>query len=122
MRAVTTATAAAVIGIDRKSLDNLLLRLGPTHLAPGRQGVERRIPVNMLPELFLAVEFSRTLDAPVRQAFELARRSLAGDSSVGTFARLAVDIESVQAEVEERLSAAIESVVRRPRGRPPAGR
>ena len=47
MRAVTTATAATVLGIERRSLDNLLLQLGPLALPPGRQGLERRIPVSL---------------------------------------------------------------------------
>lgn len=74
----------------------------------------------MLAELFLTVEFIRTLDMPARHAFELARRALAGEADVGEFARLAIDVRSVEAELEERLSAAIESVVRRRRGRPRA--
>jgi hypothetical protein len=118
---VTTATAAAVIGIDRKSLDNLILRLGSDTLPPGRQGVERRIPVTLLAELLVTVEFIRALDIPARHAFELARRGLTGDTGVGPFARLAIDVESVQAELEDRLSTAIESVVRRRRGRPRIG-
>ncbi len=120
MRAVTTATAAVAIGLQKKALDNLLGRLDLPEAPSGRQGVERRIPVTLLPQLLLTAELSDQLDIPIRSAFALARRLVAGDVSAGPFLRLRADTESINKEIDRQLEVAIETVVRRPRGRPRA--
>ena len=118
MRAVTTATAAAVLGIKRKALDNILNRLDDEDAPKGRQGVERRIPVHMLADLFLATELSQRLGAPAREAYAVARQLRDGGSAlVGPFMRIDVDMEALRVELDAQLEIAIESVVRRPRGR-----
>lgn len=120
MRAVTTATAAVALGLQKKALDNLLGRLDLPEAASGRQGVERRIPVSLLPQLLLTAELSDQLDMPIRSAFALARRLVAGDVAAGPFLQLRADTESITAEIDRQLEVAIETVVRRPRGRPRA--
>lgn len=120
MRAVTTATAAVALGLQKKALDNLLGRLDLPEAASGRQGVERRIPVSLLPQLLLTAELSDQLDMPIRSAFALARRLVAGDVAAGQFLQLRADTESITAEIDRQLEVAIETVVRRPRGRPRA--
>ena len=120
MRAVTTATAAVAIGLNRKSLDNLLARLDLPEVTTGRQGVERRIPVALLPELLLTAELSDQLGMPVRSAFALARRLGAGQAFAGSFLRVTADTASIQSEIDRQLEVAIETVVRKPRGRPRA--
>jgi len=118
MRAVTTATAAAVLGIERKSLDNLILRLGPEFLPHGRQGVERRIPVPVLADLFLVVELTEALQIPARRALEIARQRDPRPHSGSDFLSLEVRRDHALREIELRLRHAIESVVRPRRGRP----
>lgn len=120
MRAVTTATAAVALGLNRKSLDNLLARLDLPEVTTGRQGVERRIPVALLPELLLTAELSDQLRMPVRSAFALARRLGAGQAFAGSFLRVTADTASIQSEIDRQLEVAIETVVRKPRGRPRA--
>lgn len=119
--------------MERKAFDNLLLRLGPEALPPGRQGVERRIPVALIEELILAHDLNTELGVPAREAFRLARRMLGrspaegrpdleaefvGSLRVGRFLQLGADLQSLREELQERVEVAIESVVRRPRGRP----
>jgi len=118
MRAVTTATAAAAIGLRKKALDNLLGRLDLPEASSGRQGVERRIPVTLLPELLLTAELSDQLGIPIRSAFAMARRLVAGEVSAGPFLQLRADTASIKLEIDRQLEVAIETVVRRPRGRP----
>jgi hypothetical protein len=118
LRAITTATAAAAIGIQKKALDNLLGRLDLPEAVSGRQGVDRRIPVTLLPELLLAVEISEQLGVSVRAAFELARRLSDGPIDLGPYLNLRADFAAVRGEVEEQLEVAIETVVRKRRGRP----
>lgn len=119
MRAVTTATAAAVLGIKRKTLDNLIGRLESDAVPRGRQGVERRIPIGRLAELLLTLELTGRLGATAREAFAAARElSERGSTELGPFLRIEADLPAVQAELEAQLEVAIESVVRRRRGRP----
>lgn len=134
MRAVTTATAAAVLQMDRKSFDNFLLRIGSEAVPAGRQGVERRIALGLLEELLLAKELNGTLGVPAREAFAVARRLLGrtsdgaemsmggdfvGSLRIGTFVQLGADLSSLRAELQQRYETAVETVVRPQRGRPP---
>lgn len=135
MRAVTAATAAEILQVDQKTFDNLLLRIGPeTGLTAGRQGVERRIPVALIEDLVLTRDLASSLGVSAKDAFRLARRLLGrsgpvaqlapdaeflGSLHVGDFVQLGADVASLRSHVQHRLEAAIETVVRRPRGRPP---
>jgi hypothetical protein len=147
VRAVTTSTAAIVLGIKRKALDNLLVRLGPEALPKGRQGVERRIPIPLLEHLALTTELSETLGVPIREAFILSRALTGkvpldqgsqdpagalegsgtepvardGGATLGDYLRIDADLERLRQDLDARLALAIEAVVRRPRGRPRRG-
>jgi len=148
LRAITTATAASVLGIDRKALDGLLLRLGPNVIPRGRQGVERRIPVNLLEVLALSADISAGLGSPLTESFHIAQRlleasavgaaeldrgprvastgsggaalelSASGHAAVGEYLQVSVDAAALRREIASRLEVAIESVVRPRRGRP----
>lgn len=121
MRAITSATAAAVLGLDRKSLDNMLGRIECEELPRGRQGVERRVPVSLLPRLLLTAELSRRIGVPFREGFQLATAiERDGRSAVG-YLMVSADLEPLRQEIDRRLEQAIETVVRRPRGRPRRG-
>jgi len=134
LRAVTAGTAAEILRLEQKAFDNLLLRLGADAIAPGRQGVERRIPVLLIEDLLLAREISAELAVPTREAFQLARRLLGrspmsgrpdlsagfvGSLHLGDFIQLGADVATLREQVQARLEAAVETVVRRRRGRPP---
>jgi hypothetical protein len=127
MRAVTTATAAIALAIDRKSLDNLLARVGPEAVETGKQGRERRIAVARLEELALCLELQSALGVPARESFALARRLLRRDDLaqeylgtvvVGPHLQLGLDLRGFLDALHARVAAAIESHVRPRRGRP----
>jgi hypothetical protein len=133
LRAVTAATAADILELGQKSFDNLLLRIGPDAIAPGRQGMERRIPVALIEDLLLTRELSSGLAIPTRDAFQLARRLLGrspgtgrpdlrvafvGSLHIGEFIQLGTDVTALRHHVQARLEAAVETGVRRRRGRP----
>lgn len=135
MRAVTSATAAEVLGVSRRTLDALLARLGDAAIPKGRQGVDRRIPIALLETLALTLELSRGLGLAASEAFHRSRALLSNNDSaraataeeppadempVGDFSTLVVDVGALRASMAVRLEAAIESVVRPRRGRPPA--
>jgi hypothetical protein len=127
LRAVTAATAARTLSVDRKSLDNLLARIGSDIVPRGRQGVERRLSVRTLEELALCIELARSLNVPARDSFLLARRLLRRDDlaqeflgtvELGEHLQLGLDHKAFLAALHTRLAAAIESQVRPRRGRP----
>jgi len=120
MRAVTTATAAAVLGIHRKALDSLLVRLGADVLPQGRQGRERRIPVSLLEVLALTGDIAAAMEVPAKQAFAVARVIIDNSSStrLGPFLTLNADLTALRQDIGARLEIAIETVVRPNRGRP----
>jgi hypothetical protein len=118
MRAVTSATAATILGMERKTFDNLLARLGGEEFPRGRQGVERRVPVALLPQLLLCAELSAKLSVPLREAFSLARALADGQQPGAPFIRLEADFDVLRDEIDQQLETAVETVVRRPRGRP----
>lgn len=136
MRAVTAATAATILQVDRKAFDNMLLRIGPDALPRGRQGVERRIPVPLIEDLLLARDLSAALSIPVKEAFGVARRLLGrtpdgdlrlraqfvGSLHVGDFIQLGADLGKLREELQGRIETAVESVVRPVRGRPSRAR
>jgi len=73
----------------------------------------------MLTDLFVTLELMSRLGATAREAFAVAQR-LSGSASVevGPFIQIQVDLPAITTEIEAQLEVAIESVVRRPRGRP----
>ena len=118
MRAVTSDTAAAVLGVSRRQLDNALSRIGSAAIDIGRQGVSRRIPINRLPVLFLAIELTARTGLPVRRAYQVASALVAGDFAPGPYLRVEVDLDRIRRTIEERLAVAIETTVTPVRGRP----
>lgn len=118
MRAVTTTTAAAIIGMRPKAFSNMIARIQAPELPVGRQGLERRIPVTLLPRLLLTAELAQRLGLPFWDAYSLADRLGRGEDAAGPFLRVQADLGLVQREIDEQLEAVIETVVRPRRGRP----
>lgn len=120
MRAITSQTAAQVLGITPKQLDNLLARIGPESFgAPGRQGKARRIPIRALPELALTLEIVSGFGTTVRAAHRIAASICETRHPYGTdHLRLAADLDELTTRIDQHLGAAIESTVRARRGRP----
>jgi len=66
----------------------------------------------------LALEISHQFETPLKRAFDIASRLSSGERILGPL-QLSADLASIEAEIAHRLETAIETVVRRPRGRPP---
>lgn len=124
MRAITSQTAAQVLEITPKQLDNLLLRIGGVASntesgSQGRQGRERRIPIKTLPELALTLELMTGLGVGIRDGYRIASELCSGrDHAVGHL-NISADLGSLTNQIDQRLAAAIETTVRAKRGRPP---
>lgn len=123
MRAITSQTAAQVLQITPKQLDNLLLRIGEVASnsesgSKGRQGRERRIPIKILPELALTLELVTGLGVGIRHGYLIASELRSGRNHAVGHLTLGADLGSLTNQIDQRLAAAIETTVRAKRGRP----
>ena len=127
MRAYDVAAAAEALGVDAKRLDNLLSRHEIPGVRRGRQGVSRRLSPEAIVIIRIALALADTVGVPLDAALRLAAR-LEKEGGEGQAIRIdgdiwiGADVGSLRTETGERLDAAVESVVHRPRGRPARGR
>jgi hypothetical protein len=124
MRAITSQTAAQVLQITPKQLDNLLLRIGEVASSTesgskGRQGRERRIPIKILPELALTLELVDGLGVGLRDGYRIASELCSGRDHEFGHLTIGTNLEGLRDQIDQRLAAAIETTVRAKRGRPP---
>jgi len=86
------------------------------------RGVTRRISSDAAVAINIAWQLSATTKLPIASALELSRR-LTVDSdhsiAVGDHLTLAVNLAAIRADTLARLDAAVETIGRRRRGRPP---
>jgi len=120
-RAYTIATAALALGTSVKWLDNTLSHNRVPGVTQERQGIARRLTVEGLLILGLAVLLIQELGLPTQKAIALAE-GLA--NSEGRYLaqqglNLAVDLPSFRARLLERLESAVEIAPVPKRGRPP---
>ena len=141
-RVYDIAVAALAIGVERKWLDNLTAQ----HSIPGTEhvarGVARRLSMRTLLTAAIVRDLNRGLGVPVGRGVEVASSILGAQQSregvaiaasgaeellsaprvvlpIAGSVTLSVDVESLEREIEQRLLAAMETVVPRRRGRPP---
>jgi hypothetical protein len=121
MRTLSTYLSATVLGVDRKILDNVLAREARSLIRIGRRGRSRRIPIDALERVAIALILNRDLGVSVAKGLELADRVLDSPASpvmVGSLGALTFDVPRLRAALELSIAEALESVGQRPRGRP----
>ena len=122
MKSITTATAAAAIGIPSKRLDNILAREARGLLPSGAQGRARRVSVEVIEIVSLGMVLGRDLGVPMAKALELASRLLAsptrGVIEFGALGRLQFDVGRLRRAIEDAVTESIEQTPTPPRGRP----
>jgi hypothetical protein len=121
-RAYTVATAALALGTSLKWLDNVLSHNQVSGVTQDRQGVSRRLTVDGLVVLGLAVLLIQELGVPTPRAITLAEdlakhegRHVARDGMLN----LELDFAPFRARLLERLENAVEVAPVPRRGRPP---
>ena len=120
-RAYTVATAALAIGTSIKWLDNVLSHNRVSGVAQERQGISRRLTVEGLLVLALAVLLIQELALPTPKAIVLAE-DLAkneGRYMAQQGLNLTLDLPSFRIRLLERLENAVEIAPVPKRGRPP---
>lgn len=139
-RVYDVAVAALAIGVQRKWLDNLTAQ----HSIPGTEhvarGVARRLSMRALLTAAIVRDLNEGLGVPVSRGVQVAGAVLGAGSSeaggaptldggadrapavelpIAGSLTLAVDIGTLEREIERRLLEVMETVVPRRRGRPP---
>ena len=120
-RAYTIATAALALGMPIKWLDNVLSHIRVAGVAQERQGISRRLTVEGLLVLALAVLLIQELGLPTPRAIVVAE-DLAKTEGIYITRQglnLALDLPSFQVQLLERLENAVEIAPVPRRGRPP---
>ena len=119
-RAYTVATAALVLGVPIKWLDNLLSHFSLQGIVQERQGVARRITIEGMLQLYLVHSLSSELGTTIVVATQVAQK-LAADGLVELSNGITIraDRETLRAELVDRLEHAVEVAPVPRRGRPP---
>src|SRR5665647_402719 len=112
MRAVTSGTAAFVLGIPKKDLDNILSRHTVRGFERGTRGLARRISLASIEQVAIAIDLARDFSIPISLALTLAEQTLASREGVvtspGGHLAIHADVGRIRRELLERLSEAIE--------------
>jgi len=121
MRAFSTTIAAEALGVDRKTLDNILAREARHLIGAGRRGRGRRVSVDALERIAVALILKRDLGTGIANGLELADRivrSEAATLAVGPLIALEFDLPRVRTVLEASLAVALEGMAEFTRGRP----
>ena len=123
MRAYTVAIAAVTLRMPSKWVDNVLSQHRIDGVIRRRQGVPRKLTVNAIMTLDIALRLSRTLGTSLGSSLELAATLLSaeGQLETGEGIAIALDRSRLQEEIMDRLAHAVEVAPSPRRGRPPAG-
>jgi hypothetical protein len=121
MKTLSTDAAAAALGVERKTLDNVLAREGRSLIDHGVRGRSRRIPVDVLERVAAALILNRDLGVSVAKGLELAEQVFAAPDSTfaaGSLITLMFDVRRLKEVLELSIDEALESVAEHRRGRP----
>jgi hypothetical protein len=122
MKTLSTNASATALGIDRKALDNVLAREGRSLLSAGSRGRSRRISIDMLERIAVALILNRDLGVSIAKGLALAEEVVGSPSSqvtVGLLSTLTFDLPRLRKALERSIDEALEGVAERTRGRPP---
>ena len=120
-RAYTIATAALALDMSTKWLDNTLSHHRIAGVVQHRQGVARRLTVDGLLILSMALALTKELSATVAGAINIAQKLVAAG---GVYVspdgmRIELDLEAFRTRLLARLEVAVEAAPLPRRGRPP---
>lgn len=123
LRNLSTGAAAAVLGVDRKVLDNILTKEASSLLAKGARGRSRKIDFPTLRLVAIALIIVRDVGVSVARGLQLAEQvgvgQEAGSVSLGSLMSLHFDVGQFERALELAVADAMEEYMPRRRGRPP---
>jgi len=120
-RAYTVGTVALALAAPASWVDNILSHHRVSGVLQKRQGVSRKVTLEGLLQLAIALNLIRELEMPAAAAIHLsttlARNGGRYDSHAGI--TVSVNLEELRADLETRLAQAVEIAAVPRRGRPP---
>jgi hypothetical protein len=120
-RAYTVATAALALNVSTKWIDNTLSHFSVQGVTQARQGVARKLSVESLMILSIALTLIHDLDVPVENAVDVGTQIIEshGRLRLPLGVALEIDLQDINAALLERLERAVEMAPLPRRGRPP---
>jgi len=120
-RAYTLGTAALALGVATKWLDNTLSHFKVPGVHQQRQGISRRLTVDSLITLSIAIILGDQLQVPLGRAIEISQDLIAakGRRRIADALEMSIDLPALHAQLLERLEHAVEIAPVPRRGRPP---
>jgi hypothetical protein len=121
MKTLSTDVSAAALGVDRKTLDNLLAREGRSLVNAGSRGRRRRIPIDVLVIVAIALILNRDLGVSIQRGLVLAGQVVktpAAPVPVGSLSSLSFDLAKLRLAFDASIAEALESTAEPTRGRP----
>lgn len=120
-RAYTVGTVALALAIPKKWVDNVLSHHTLAGVIQQRQGVSRRVSLDGVLQLALAVHLIQDLQVPTPNALHLAAMltESGGHHRTRTGIGIDLDLPRIRADLEARLAEAVEITPIPRRGRPP---
>lgn len=120
-RAYTVGTVALALGLSAKWIDNVLSHHTVRGVTQKRQGVSRKVSLEGLLQLALAIILIEDLEIPTSRAIRLADAlsDSGGNLQTPTGISIALDLPVIRARLETRLAQAVEITPVPRRGRPP---
>ena len=114
-----TALAEA-FDADPRQIDNMLSRNNIRGVDRVTRGVTRKVTLDAAVTIRIALDLAEWLKVPFGHALKVgAQLSESSEFPVGNFGSFRVDVPAVRRATLEQLDLAVETVGKRPRGRPP---
>jgi len=120
MRAYTAATAAFTLRKPAKWVDNVLSHHSIHGVGRKSQGVARRLSLEAIIELAVALRIHRGFGSSIARSLEVARSLGPGGICRIEGVTVSVNLQEIRSEVLDRLQHAVETVPVPKRGRPRA--
>lgn len=120
-RAYTVGTAALALDVPAKWLDNVLSHFQVPGVMQKRQGISRKVSLEGVLQLALALSLIDELEIPTANALRLAStiNQTGGQHRTGSGITISLDLSTIRAGLEASLAQAVEIAPVPRRGRPP---
>jgi hypothetical protein len=119
VRAYTAATAAFTLRVPVKWVDNVLSHHRIPGVTQARQGIARRLTLDSIVALAVALRLSTGMRASIGRSLEVAASlSREGHYDLDESVAIEIDVRAIRSELIDRLTHAVETVPVPRRGRP----
>jgi hypothetical protein len=115
--------AAFAADCDLKWIDNLLSHFDVAGVESARQGIARRLSIEAIQTIVLVRSLNQRGGLSIERSLQAAEHLLSADGAhtLGPWVDLRFDASGFRQDVETKVSQAVEAIVPKRRGRPPAG-